>query len=571
VIRGRGRTRLALLVAGVLAAFGLLAATEIVLRLAGAGAVHELHEFATPAGTMLSRERDWDVRARDAKLSLDRIACLREKPAGTFRVVVVGESTAAGFPFWPQFSFGRALETRLRHDLPGTPIEIVNFGRAADPSEAVMDTALEALERVAPDLLVVSSGHNEYQASYVDDLRDGFAVRVIAALRELRIVRALRLSPELSNRRPEVLPDVQRGEFVAARPFLSPREFARGEERLLAHLRRIAATARDAGCDVVFMTQPSNLSRFTPCLSHHSRPLASDPAVEYERLVGEWYSLMLASADPSRQAAIAQRLDELDPDVAVVRYLDGRRLEAAGDATAARREFARSLELDGYPNRARSGIQRVICEAAASPGSALIDVAAAFAAATRLPAPGDDLFLDHCHPTLESTFLLADVLLPTLARKLESRGVDVAHLDSSRPSLSIQSADEWLAAMRLDRTALADGPIQAGMVNLLLELASPVRTESLRLSRHGFEVALALRTDDARAVYGLCLVELLEHHKEAALELQERLLARQPDGLKEVEQSAQKMPRLLDALRDLGLRLDHGRLVPGAGSADGPK
>ena len=167
------RARAALLLAGVAAAFALFALVELALRTTGRGVERELVEFEAPEGRLLTRYRNWPDLAKDPARSLDRIACAVAKPAGTLRVVVVGESTAAGFPFAPHFSFARVLEARLRRDHPGRAIEVVEFGRAADPSAAVAATAREAMA-CAPDLLVICSGHNEYQASYIDDLRDGF-------------------------------------------------------------------------------------------------------------------------------------------------------------------------------------------------------------------------------------------------------------------------------------------------------------------------------------------------------------------------------------------------------------
>src|SRR6185295_15587188 len=106
----RVASRLLLVVAGVAFALVLVATVELVLRATGRGVVRELHEIATPTGPLLTRYANWEGLARNPALSLDRVACAIAKPAGTLRVVVVDESTVAGFPFAPQFSFSRVVE-----------------------------------------------------------------------------------------------------------------------------------------------------------------------------------------------------------------------------------------------------------------------------------------------------------------------------------------------------------------------------------------------------------------------------------------------------------------------------
>ena len=129
-------------------------------------------------------------------------------------------------------------------------------------------------------------------------------------------------------------------------------------------------------------------------------------------------------------------------------------------------------------------------------------------------------------------------------------------------SVDLAPVDDWLREMRLSRAALANGPITAGNVSLLLHLQSPASGEALRLARRGFETGLKLDVESKAAMTGLLVVELLDRHKELALSWQERLLARSPDALAVVAAQVKSRPALAEALRDLGLAFEQGRLVP---------
>ena len=86
---------------------------------------------------------------------------LAEKPANGLRVFVVGESSAAGYPYPPAYAFGAWLERRLQADLPDLSVEVVNAAVAGYSSRR----ALVALREVAgyqPDVVIVYSGHNEW-------------------------------------------------------------------------------------------------------------------------------------------------------------------------------------------------------------------------------------------------------------------------------------------------------------------------------------------------------------------------------------------------------------------------
>lgn len=83
------------------------------------------------------------------------------RPEGTLRGIVLGESTAQGFPFLRNQSWGKLAQAALNQAHPTSEWEILNLGRAAMTSYYVRDLAPK-LTDYQPDFLVVYAGHNEY-------------------------------------------------------------------------------------------------------------------------------------------------------------------------------------------------------------------------------------------------------------------------------------------------------------------------------------------------------------------------------------------------------------------------
>ena len=81
------------------------------------------------------------------------------KPEGVRRVVLLGESAAAGFPM-TDHHLGRLVQARWQARFPGEPIEVINLSMVAVNSHALREFAREAMV-LKPDMIVLYAGHNE--------------------------------------------------------------------------------------------------------------------------------------------------------------------------------------------------------------------------------------------------------------------------------------------------------------------------------------------------------------------------------------------------------------------------
>lgn len=84
-----------------------------------------------------------------------------KKSPRTLRGFLVGESTAQGFPYASNQSFGKITELALGSSGKYEKVELLNLGISAITSYCIKDISLKLLP-YHPDFLVIYAGHNEY-------------------------------------------------------------------------------------------------------------------------------------------------------------------------------------------------------------------------------------------------------------------------------------------------------------------------------------------------------------------------------------------------------------------------
>jgi len=83
------------------------------------------------------------------------------KKTNSFRIFVLGASSAEGYPFVPNASFPRNLMRRLNLLYPDKEIEVMNLGMSAINSYTLRDFTPSIIHQ-NPDLVLIYAGHNEY-------------------------------------------------------------------------------------------------------------------------------------------------------------------------------------------------------------------------------------------------------------------------------------------------------------------------------------------------------------------------------------------------------------------------
>lgn len=95
------------------------------------------------------------------QVSPDTQYFLKDKPVDSFRILIQGGSTAAGFPYGRWGSLSGMLQQRFKRIYPDKQIEIINTAMASVNSFTLLDFVDEIIA-VKPDLVLIYAGHNEY-------------------------------------------------------------------------------------------------------------------------------------------------------------------------------------------------------------------------------------------------------------------------------------------------------------------------------------------------------------------------------------------------------------------------
>ena len=325
----------------------------------------------------------------------------REKPNRAFRVFVMGESAAAGFPYPRNVEFSRLLADVLRDVLHGDSVEVINLAIAATNSFAMVDMADEVAAQ-HPDAVLIYAGHNEYYgvlgaASRVAVPGGQSAVRLYMRLLHLRSVLALRIGiARVMSWRKKKVDDLDAASLM----------------EILARDRQIplGGTRYGAGAHQF----ENNLEIISRLFKRKGIAL----------FVGSVASNMRDQAPFAAEANAA-------PGSADSAFAAGRAAWAAGDSTLADSLFTRARDLDVVRFRAPSEFNTIIRRVTTRTGATYVPVAEAFAAASPGGAPGSNIFLEHVHPTRAGQALIGRVFLESLLRSgLLGRAADTTRLRS---------------------------------------------------------------------------------------------------------------------------------------------
>jgi tetratricopeptide (TPR) repeat protein len=313
---------------------------------------------------------------------------LKKKPKDGYRIFVLGESTAAGFPYGNNVMFSRILNHRLTDAFPRRHIEVMNTAMSAINSYALLDYMDEILDQ-EPDAILIYSGHNEFYgamgvASMESVGKYRWVVNTFLKLTRFRtfllirdIVGQIRRWIESTVREdPEIKHTETLMERIVADQTITygSRIYELGKSQFEANLRVIYEKAKDRGVPVIVSELVNNVRDQVPFVSQatDSLPLA----LEVYRL--------------------AQKLE------AEKKYAD------------AKHAYERAKDLDVLRFRAPEEFNEIIHRVAAEFSAPVVPMKSYFEKASPNELVGDNLMTDHLHPNIEGYFIMADAFFDTM-------------------------------------------------------------------------------------------------------------------------------------------------------------
>lgn len=375
------------------------------------------------------------------------------KPAGTYRIFILGESAALGYPD-PSFHFGRILKAMLHDRYPDARFEVVNTAMVAINSHVILPIARECAAH-EPDLFVVYMGNNEVVGPYgASGVLGPFSpslplIRASVRVKEARTGQLLANLIRLAST-PGPTPHGWGG-----MPMFVGSKVPADDDRLPAvyahfadNLQDICAAGRQAGASVVVCTVATNLKDSAPFASAASALTAEQAAAWkkiYEDGIAQESAGAHAAAVDCYRCALA-----LDDKVADLHFRLGRCLAALKKPDEAHSHYVLARDLDALRFRADTGINKAIRTTAGGKedeGVYLADVEQAFANASAGGAPGEALLYEHVHLTFEGNCLLARTVLEQIVRILPDsvrpRGEPAAPFLSDRECRERLPFTEW--------------------------------------------------------------------------------------------------------------------------------
>lgn len=555
--------------AGLATAALMLAGLELGLAALGVATLLDREDpFRGFSGRVAVFERDaargvWTSDRPANRTTFNPQSFAIDKPAGGFRVFVLGGSSAYGFPWGAETAFPAILGEALRALHPGRSIEVVNAAGISYASHRLRILAGEVL-RHEPDLLVVYGGHNEFiERAFYRSLRS--RAESTGGLGDLlhRSHLAGAMSGALHALRPAR--DGVRAAWVAADDGLPALTVRRDFAELLAPVERrelegffeenltsIVRMALSRGVAVVLCTVPANLRDWKPVREEASPRLPTGERAAWERLVvGAQESI--ESGRP-RQALVAlETALAMAPADPVTWFLIGRAQEGMDRPAEARDAYRRALELDAEPVRATPAINAAIRAVARREGVLLADVEALFTALAPGGLVGFGLIEDYVHPTREAHQRIALAVLEVLAEAglpaplepddVALRFAGVLAARGERRAAGVETAtylynqgmllgnqERWVEARsRLEQVVALDPRFASGhfsLASVLLRLGEIDRAELHYVRAEALDPGVA---DLALAHYNLGVARAGRDQTHAAIRHFERAIDIRPD------------------------------------------
>ena len=395
-----------------------------------------------------------------------------QKPSGTTRVFVFGESAAEGDPE-PAFGMSRILEVLLEGRFPGRDFEVVNVAVTALNSHAILPVSKECAD-LDGDFWVLYIGHNEVMGPFGAGTVFGEKTPPISALRTSLWLKKFRFGQWIAgfnSSKSSIINDQWRGmemfldqKLESQNPKL---EWVYSSFR--ENMKDIVGFGKDAGAQVIIANAASNI--------RDSAPFAS---------IGTGVGI---SANET--------------------FNHARSLEASGKLAEARKYYLQALDLDALRFRADSKLNSITRSVGESGGKNVMffDAQAELDTLSKVGSSGSKYFFEHVHLTFEGNYQLALLFGDRISKSLESNGVASSgnwlSLSGCSRQLAYTNWDQRLVLGIIERR-LMQPPFNNRINNsqVLAELRKEAKSISKVINKSedllAYEKALKIRPNDWR-------------------------------------------------------------------------
>lgn len=330
----------------------------------------------------------------------------KDKKPNSFRVFIMGGSSAAGYPYTPNGDFGLYIKKKLEILYPEQEIEIINLSLTATNSYTIRDLLPGVIDQ-NPDLILIYAGHNEYYGAYGVGSMESIGqsrgvVNFVLSLEKFKTFNLLRDflkwiqgifsssdSDGALQKSGTLMSRMVRDQTI----LYNSETYNLGLEQFDGNLNDILGMCKENNIPVIISTLSSNLKDQSPFVSLESDKLPK-------------------ANDIYNQAVLK-----------------------ISDTTEALKLFRYAKDLDGLRFRAPEKINEIIITQAKRYNYPLVFIDSIFNSISPFGITGNNLMTDHLHPTFEGYKLIGksffDVMVKNnLLPKIQQKNIDKSKLDS---------------------------------------------------------------------------------------------------------------------------------------------
>lgn len=336
-----------------------------------------------------------------------------KKPAGTYRIFILGESAAMGDPE-PAYAASRYLDALLSARYPKAHFEIINLGITAINSHVILPIARDCARRDG-DLWIVYMGNNEMVGPFGAATVFGAKAPPLELIRLNLAIQKTRLGQWLIHLSRKLKGAGANPSWGGMEMFVGnqlPADDPRKEvvyKNFSRNLHDIVKTGLDSGAKILLNTVAVNLKDCAPFASMVDSNLPPAQRSQFNQFFADG----VQAQAQSNFVEAAQQFDsaaKLDPHVAGLQFRWGESLLALTNFSGAREHLQLACDDDALPFRADSRINAIIShEPKKIRDRHLIffDAAAALAAETPDKMGGEETFYEHVHFNFDGNYRLA--------------------------------------------------------------------------------------------------------------------------------------------------------------------
>lgn len=310
----------------------------------------------------------------------------KEKKPNSFRVFVLGESSAAGYPFMPLGSFSRYIRKRLELAYPNNKIEIINIGLTAVNSYTIRDFIPGVLEE-SPDLILIYTGHNEYYGALGIGSLESFGnsrtfINLVLYLNRFKTTQLVKnfiqwcmelfSSTDANTKSGTLMSRMAKEQYIE----FNSENYKQGLAQFSDNMHDVIEIVKQANVPIMIGTLTSNLKDQKPFISVKS---------------GKY--------PPAEQV-----FDEAQSDYSLGKYKTADSL------------FRFAKDLDALRFRAPEEINKTIKKFGKEYNIPIIDVDSVFNASSPNGIVGNNLMTDHLHPTLQGYQLMGKLFYEKMTK-----------------------------------------------------------------------------------------------------------------------------------------------------------